>query len=50
MPKIVYVAEIMHDNIQMKAENIYMVSIYMYARLGLGIYGPYIYIDMDIDI
>ena len=33
----------MHINIQMKAGNIYMAPIYMYARLLLGIYGPYIY-------
>ena len=34
----------------MKAANIYMASIYMYARLGLGLYGPYICIYASYDI
>ena len=33
----------------MKAENIYMGSIYMYARLVLGVYGPYTCIYTDIE-
>ena len=38
-----YANDIMHSHIQMKAENIYKASIYMYARLVLGVYGPYTY-------
>ena len=33
----------------MKAENIYMAYIYMYKRLGLGLYGPYICIYGDME-
>ena len=46
---MVYANDIMHIYIQIKAENIYMASIYMYARLGLGIYGPYTCICTDIE-
>ena len=42
---MVYANDIMHKNSQIKAENIYMATIYMYARLGLGVYSLYIYID-----
>ena len=42
--KIVYSAEIMHDDSQIKAENINIIPIYMYAMLELGIYSPYKYI------
>ena len=38
---MVYANDIMHIHIQMKAANIYIASIYMYARLGLDVYGPY---------
>ena len=34
----------------MKAANIYMESIYMYARLGLSVYGPYTCIYTDIEV
>ena len=34
--------DIMHKNNQMKAANIYMAPIHMYARLGLGLYSPYV--------
>ena len=46
MPKIVYAADVMYKKRSIKAESIYMVPIYMYARLGLGVYSPstYIYI------
>ena len=47
--KMVYANDIMHIHIQIKAENIYMVSIYMYSRLGVGLYGPYIGIYADIE-
>ena len=46
---MVYANDIMHIHIQIKAENIYMASIYMYSRLGLGLYGPYIGIYADIE-
>ena len=46
---MVYANDIMHINIQMKTEKIYMVSIYMYAMLGLGLYGPYICIYANIE-
>ena len=32
----------------MKAENVYMTSIYMYSRFRLGVYGPYTRIYADI--
>ena len=38
---MVYAKDIMYIHIQIKAANIYMGSIYMYARLGLNVYGPY---------
>ena len=47
--KMVYVSDIMHINTQMKAENIYMASIYMYKRLQLGLYSSYIGIYADIE-
>ena len=47
MPKNIYANDMMHNNGQMKAENIYMAPIYMYSRLGLGVYGPYIYIYIE---
>ena len=34
----------MHENSQIKAENIYMEPIYIGTRLGLGIYSPHIHI------
>ena len=46
---MVYANDKVHIHIQMKAANIYMGSIYMYARLGLGLYGPYICIYGDIE-
>ena len=46
---MVYAKDIMHIHMQMKAENIYMGSIYMYARLLLGVYGPYTYIYGNIE-
>ena len=48
MPKMVYANYIVHDNGQIKAKNIYIIPIYMYAMLGLDIYGPYIYIYIPI--
>ena len=39
----------MHINIQIKAKKIYMAPIYMYTRLRLGLYGPYICIYTDIE-
>ena len=47
--KMVYTNNIMNTHIQVKAENLYMASIYMYTRLGLGLYGPYIGIYADIE-
>ena len=44
MPKIVYVDYTMHDKSQLKAENIYRVPIYIYTRLGLGVYSLHIFI------
>ena len=49
MPKYIYAKDKMHINIQIKAENIYMASIYMYTRLVLGSYGLYICIYADIE-
>ena len=46
---MVYANDKVHIHNQMKAENIYMGSIYMYARLGLGVYGPYTCIYNDIE-
>ena len=46
---MVYTNNIMHVHIQIKAENIYIAYIYMYARLVLGLYGPYICIYGDIE-
>ena len=39
----------MHIHMQMNAANIYMAYIYMYSRLGLGVYGPYTCIYGDIE-
>ena len=39
----------MHIHIQIKAANIYIGFIYMYSRLVLVIYGPYIGIYADIE-
>ena len=39
----------MHIHMQMKAANIYMAYIYMYARLGLGVYGSYTRIYPEIE-
>ena len=49
LSKIVYAKDIMHIHMQIKAANIYMVYIYMYARLGLGVYGPHICIYSNIE-
>ena len=46
---MVFAKDIMHIHIQIKAENIYIASIYMYARLGLGVYGPYTCIYGEIE-
>ena len=46
---MIYAKDIVHIHNQMKAANIYMGSIYMYARLGLGVYGPYTCIDTEIE-
>ena len=46
---MVYANDKVHIHIQMKAENIYMGSIYMYARLVLGVFGPYTCIYTDIE-
>ena len=43
MHKMIYADYIMHDIGQIKAVNIYIEFICMYARLVLGIYGIYIY-------
>ena len=45
--KMVYANNKEHIHNQIKAENIYMGSIYMYSRLVLGVYGPYICIYSD---
>ena len=45
---MVYAKDIMHTHMQMKAANIYMAYIYMYASLVLGVYGPYTCIYGDI--
>ena len=42
MPKMIFTAYIMHDNILPKSENIYMIPEYRYVRLGMGAYGPHI--------
>ena len=47
--KVVYAKDIMHIHMQIKAANICMAYIYMYARLGLGVYGPYTCIYTDIE-
>ena len=46
---MVYAKDIVYIHNQIKAANIYMGSIYMYARLGLGVYGPYTCIYTDIE-
>ena len=46
---MVYANDIMHIHIQIKAENIYMASIYMYSRFVLGLYGLYICIYGDLE-
>ena len=46
---MVYVNDKVHIHMQMKAENIYMVYIYMYSRLVLGVYGPYTCIYTNIE-
>ena len=43
MHKNIYANDKMHINIKMKTKNIYMAPIYMYDRLGLGVYSLYIY-------
>ena len=43
MPKNINANDIMHNNGQINAENIYIASIYRYTRLELGVYGPYVY-------
>ena len=47
--KMVYANDKVHIHKQIKAANIYMGSIYMYTRLGLGVYGPYTCIYTDIE-
>ena len=47
--KMVYANDIMHIHIQKKAENIFMASIYMYARLGLGVCSLYTCIYANIE-
>ena len=47
--KMVYAKDIMHIHMQMNAANIYMAYMYMYARLGLGVYAPYTGIYCDIE-
>ena len=47
--KMVYANDKVHIHIQMKAENIYMGSIYMYSRLVFGVYSPYTCIYTDIE-
>ena len=49
MHKCIYTNDKVHIHIQMKAANIYMGSIYMNTRLGLGVYSPYICIYSDIE-
>ena len=46
---MVYAKDIVHIHMQMKEANIYVAYIYMYARLGLGVYGPYTCIYTDIE-
>ena len=47
--KMVYANDKVHIHIQIKAANIYMGSIYMYARLVLGVYSLYTCIYTDIE-
>ena len=47
--KMVYANYKVHIHNQMKAENIFLGSMYMCARLGLGVYGPYTCIYTDIE-
>ena len=42
--KMVYENDKIQKNNRIETENIYMALLYMYARLRLGVYGPYIYI------
>ena len=49
MPKTLYGDYIMHHISQGKAVNIYIASMYMYARFVLGIHGPYICIYSDLE-
>ena len=49
MLKIIYKAEIIYVKCQIKAENTYIVPIYKYIRLGLGIYSPYICIYRNLE-
>ena len=46
---MVYAKDKVHIHNQIKAANIYMGSIYMYERLGLGVYGLYTCIYTDIE-
>ena len=45
---MIYAEYTMHENSQVKVENICIKPIYTFERLGLGIYGPYIYIYSDL--
>ena len=38
----------MHENSQIKAVNSYLIPIYIYKRLVLGINGPYICINIGL--
>ena len=49
MTYLIYAKDIVHIHMQMKAANIYMAYIYMYARLVLGVYSPYTCIYGDIE-
>ena len=42
IPKYIYANDKVHNNSQMKAANIYIAPIYMYARFRLGVYSLYI--------
>ena len=48
MPKMAHAADVMYKKRLVKAENIYLVPIYMYSKLTLGRYSPHIYLYIAI--
>ena len=41
---MIYAAEVTYGKCQEKAENIYIVPIYIYSGLGMGVYWSHIYV------